>query len=85
MLFFDEISDSKTKKPKNQKTKKPKNQKTKKPKNQKTKKPVKPPEHVNVADICAKALAGSNLVTEPGAFTLLNVGGISLTLCRKRA
>jgi len=69
LLFFDEISDSKTKKPKNQKTKKP----------------VKPPELANIADICAKALAGSNLVTEPGAFTLLNVGGISLTLCRKRA
>jgi hypothetical protein len=46
---------------------------------------VKPPELANIADICAKALAGSNLVTEPGAFTLLNVGGISLTLCRKRA
>jgi hypothetical protein len=53
--------------------------------NQKTKKPVKPPELANIADICAKALAGSNLVPEPGAFTLLNVGGISLTLCRKRA
>lgn len=43
-------------------------------------KPVKPLQLLNVADIRAKGLAGTNLVPAPGEFTLL-----SLALRRNRA